>query len=106
MKMVLTGKNKYKMIYARSNANGAAFINAKNTRRILALGSKQLLHDTKHMFVLKRVSGNLSIRFQKKVMRIQSSAMHFSRTEIALRFISLKRKTNKQNPDTVLKTRV
>ena len=106
MKMVLTGKNKYKMIYAWSNANGAAFINAKNTRRILALGSKQLLHDTKHMFVLKRVSGNLSIRFQKKVMRIQSSAMHFSRTEIALRFISLKRKTNKQNPDTVLKTRV
>lgn len=27
MKMVLTGKNKYEMIYARSNANEVAFIN-------------------------------------------------------------------------------
>ena len=41
MKMFLTGKIKYKIIYARSSANGAIFMNAKNSRRIFALGSKQ-----------------------------------------------------------------
>lgn len=55
-------------------------------------------------FVFKRVSGKLSIRFQTKVMRIQNSAMFISWTEIALGLVSLKLKTNKQNPDTLLKT--
>ena len=54
------------MIYTWSNENGAAFMNAKNLQRVLALRSKQLLHDTKQMFMLKRVSGNLSIRLKKK----------------------------------------
>ena len=58
------------------------------------------------MFVLKRVSGNLYIRFQNKVIIIQSSMMYISWKEIAFGLISLKRKTNDQRLDTLLKMRV
>ena len=66
MKMFLTVKNKYKMIYTRSSANGVAFMDAKNSRQILALGSKQLLRDTKQMLVFKSVSGFCSFVFRFK----------------------------------------
>ena len=62
--------------------------------------------NTSQIFVFKSVSRNRWISFQKKDIIIQSSATYISWIDLALGIISLKRKTNKLKPDTLLQRRV
>ena len=78
MEIFLTVKDKHEITYARSNANGVAIINAKKSRRILALEVNKYSMTLSRCLSSKGSRGIFRSDFKKNLMSIQSSAIYFS----------------------------